>query len=70
MEILPRPRGVDSAGAALKKAAIAGLGVWRQPHGGHGSSTCTNEVNTPNRHNAAWVPLCTDWLAETLNFHL
>ena len=39
-------------------------------HGGHGSSTCTNEVNTPNRHNAAWVPLCTDWLAETLNFHL
>ena len=39
-------------------------------HGGHGSSTCTQEVNTPNRHNAAWVSLCTDWLAETLHFHL
>lgn len=37
-------------------------------HGGHGSSTCTNEVNTPNKHNAAWVALCTDWLAETLDF--
>ena len=39
-------------------------------HGGHGSSTCTNEVNTPNPHNSAWVGLCTDWLAETFNFHL
>ena len=39
-------------------------------HGGHGSSTCTREVNTPNPHNAAWVPLCIDWLADTLNFHL
>lgn len=39
-------------------------------HGGHGSSTCTQEVNTPNHHNAAWVSLCTDWLAETLHFHL
>lgn len=39
-------------------------------HGGHGSSTCTKEVNTPNRHNSAWVPLCMDWLSETLNFTL
>lgn len=39
-------------------------------HGGHGSSTCTREVNTPNPHNNAWVDLCTDWLAGTLNFHL
>lgn len=39
-------------------------------HAGHGSSTCTQEVNTPNKHNSAWVPLCTDWLADTLNFHL
>ena len=39
-------------------------------HDGHGTSTCTNEVNTPNKHNSAWVGLCTDWLAETLNFHL
>lgn len=39
-------------------------------HDGHGTSTCTPEVNTPNRHNSAWVPLCTDWLADTLDFHL
>ena len=39
-------------------------------HDGHGTSTCTNEVNTPNSHNRAWVALCTDWLADTLDFHL
>ena len=39
-------------------------------HDGHGTSICTQEVNTPNRHNSAWVPLCTDWLADTLDFHL
>ena len=39
-------------------------------HGGHGSSTCTNEVNTPNKHNNAWLPLCMGWLGETLDFTL
>ena len=39
-------------------------------HDGHGTSTCTNEVNTPNSHNRAWVALCTDWLADALDFHL
>lgn len=39
-------------------------------HDGHGTSTCTNEVNIPNSHNRAWVALCTDWLADTLDFHL
>lgn len=39
-------------------------------HDGHGTSTCTNEVNTPNSHNRAWVALCTEWLADTLDFHL
>ena len=33
-------------------------------HGGHGSSTCTNEVNTPNKHNNAWLPLSMGWLGE------
>ena len=37
-------------------------------HDGHGTSTCTREVNTPNKHNSAWVALCTDWLAETFRF--
>lgn len=39
-------------------------------HDGHGTSTCTREVNTPNKHNSTWVALCTDWLAETFDFHL
>ena len=39
-------------------------------HGSHGSSTCTNEVNTPNKHNNAWLPLCMGWLGETLDFTL
>ena len=39
-------------------------------HGGHGSITCTNEVNTPNKHNNAWLSLCMGWLGETLDFTL
>ena len=38
--------------------------------GQHGMSTCTNEVNTPSAENSAWVPLCTRWLANVLNFRL
>lgn len=39
-------------------------------HGGHGSSTCSREVGSPNSHNAAWLPLCIDWLADVFDFHL
>ena len=39
-------------------------------HDHHGTSLCTNEVNTPNKHNRSWVALCTDWLEDTLDFHL
>lgn len=38
--------------------------------GAHGSSTCNREVGTPNSHNAAWLPLCIDWLADVFDFHL
>lgn len=38
--------------------------------GQHGMSTCTNEVNTPSAENSAWVPLCTRWLANVLDFRL
>lgn len=40
------------------------------PHGVHGSSICTREVNTPNSHAAAWVGLCTEWLAETFQYFM
>ncbi len=39
-------------------------------HGEHGSSTCSREVNYPDSHNAAWLPLCIDWLAGVFDFHL
>ena len=40
------------------------------PHGVHGSSICTKDVNTPNPHAAAWVGLCTSWLAEIFQYDL
>lgn len=39
-------------------------------HGVHGSSTCTTEVNCSNPHAAAWVKLCTEWLAEIFHYSL
>lgn len=39
-------------------------------HGKHGSSTCTKEVNVPLPHAAAWVNLCTDWLADIFQYSL
>lgn len=39
-------------------------------HGDHGSSTCSREVGSPSTHNAAWLPLCIDWLADVFDFHL
>lgn len=38
--------------------------------GAHGGSTCNREVNQPNPHNASWLPLCIDWLADVFDFHL
>lgn len=38
--------------------------------GAHGSSTCTREVYQPDPHNASWLPLCIDWLADVFDFHL
>lgn len=32
------------------------------PHGIHGSSICTEEVNTPNAHAHNWLLLCHQWL--------
>lgn len=40
------------------------------PHGQHGSSICTREVNTANPHTAAWVGLAVRWLAETFQYSL
>lgn len=39
-------------------------------HGIHGSSTCTAEVNCSNPHAAAWIELCTEWLAGIFQYSL
>jgi acetyl esterase/lipase len=36
--------------------------------GRHGMSVCTRESNTPNAHNAQWVPLCMEWLGNLFDF--
>lgn len=40
------------------------------PHGVHGASTCTREVNTPYPHNAVWIKLCLEWLSDIFDFAL
>lgn len=54
--------------------ALGKCGVPYELHlfanGVHGSSTCTREVNQPNPHNASWLRLCIDWLADVFDFHL
>lgn len=37
-------------------------------HGAHGISTCTVEVETPNRECAQWVPLSKTWLNNRFEF--
>lgn len=37
-------------------------------HGVHGSSTCTQEVETPNPECREWVPLCQTWLNNRFSF--
>lgn len=36
--------------------------------GQHGMSLCNAEVNTPNTHNANWLPLCLEWLSGLFGF--
>lgn len=38
------------------------------PHGKHGKSVCTEEVNTKDLHIGSWVPLCIEWLNELFHF--
>ena len=38
--------------------------------GAHGMSLCTQEVNTPNAHNAHWMGLALEWLGEQFDFHI
>lgn len=67
-QAVPVENSLMLAGALKKNNVPFELHLFA--HGGHGSSTCTSEVNTPDRHNGTWVSLCTDWLGSTLDFAL
>lgn len=36
--------------------------------GGHGMSLCNTEVGSENPHDAAWFPLCAEWLGSLFGF--
>ncbi len=38
------------------------------PHGAHGLSVCSKEVNTPDAYNGRWVEWSIQWLSRTLNW--
>jgi len=40
------------------------------PHGGHGMSTCTREVNTYDPYNARWIEFAIAWLNKLFEFEL
>lgn len=40
------------------------------PHGHHGISACTEEVNTPFPHNAHWLDMSIRWLNQLFNYTL
>lgn len=67
-ELVPVENSLLLAGALQKNRISYELHLF--PHGSHGSSTCHREVNHPDPHNAIWLPLCIDWLADVLDFHL
>lgn len=48
--------------AAAFSAAKVPFELHVLPHGGHGMSTCTAEVNTPNSYNARWTEWSIRWL--------
>ena len=40
------------------------------PHGVHGLSVCTAEVNTPQPHAGRWFALAAEWLADVFDWKL
>lgn len=53
--------------AALKKHGVP-FELHMFATGGHGISTCTQEVETPDGVCRAWLPLCQTWLNERFSY--
>ena len=54
---------------ALQKAGVP-CEAHLFPHGVHGLSVCTAEVNTPQPHAGRWFALAAEWLAEVFDWKL
>lgn len=54
------------AAALLEKGVPFECHIY--PHGNHGMSMCTAEVNCPSPHLATWFPLCIEWLENLFGF--
>ena len=54
---------------ALQKAGVS-CEAHLFPHGVHGLSVCTAEVNTPQPHAGRWFALAAEWLADVFDWNL
>ena len=54
---------------ALQKAGVP-CEAHLFPHGVHGLSVCTAEVNTPQPHAGRWFTLAAEWLADVFDWNL
>lgn len=54
--------------AAALSAAKVPFELHVFPHGGHGMSTCTAEVSTPDSYNARWMEWSIRWLDKLFTF--
>ena len=55
--------------SALRRAGVP-CEAHLFPHGVHGLSVCTAEVNTPQPHAAHWFALAAEWLGEVFDWKL
>ena len=55
--------------SALRRAGVP-CEAHLFPHGVHGLSVCTAEVNTPQPHAAHWFALAAEWLGEVFGWDL
>ena len=66
--IVPVQNSLLLAGALTEHGVPYELHLFQK--GFHGMSVCTQETNTNDSHNANWIPLCMDWLADTFDFKM
>lgn len=67
-ETVPVENSLMLLGALQKAGAPCEAHLF--PHGVHGLSVCTAEVNTPQPHAGRWFALAAEWLADVFDWKL